>query len=112
MSRMEIPANGHPIVRPEHFIDIETGIRKTAGNILIVAIGALEASARRLVTEIDIIIGNDLIQDSGVLVVVGIVKTLNHVEIRLWLVHRDLPRNRRLTRDRVAESRKASKGRI
>jgi hypothetical protein len=48
-----------------------------------VALGALEASPRRLVTIIDIIIGNDLVQDSGVLVVVGIVKTLNRVEIRL-----------------------------
>jgi hypothetical protein len=48
-----------------------------------VALGALKASARRLVTVIDIIIGNDFIQDSGVLVVVGVVKTLNRVEIRL-----------------------------
>jgi hypothetical protein len=79
---MEIQANDHPIVRPEHFIDIETGIRKAAGNVLMVVLGALEASARRLVTVIDIIIGNDLIQDSGVLVVVSIVKTLNGVEIR------------------------------
>jgi len=109
---MEIPANDHPIVRPEHFIDIETGIPKAAGNVPMVALGAREPSARRLVTVIDIIIGNDLIQDSGVLFVVGIVKTLNRVEICLSLVHRDLPRNCRLTRDRVAETRKASKGRI
>jgi hypothetical protein len=69
MSRVQRPANDHPIVRPEHFIDIEAGICKAAANLLMVALGALEASARRLVTVINIIIGNDLIQDSGVLVV-------------------------------------------
>ena len=63
MSRVQRPANDDPIVRPEHFIDIEAGIRKGAGNVLMVALGALDASAWRLVTVIDIVVGNDLTQD-------------------------------------------------
>jgi hypothetical protein len=31
MSRMQRPANDDPIVRPEHFIDIEAGILKMRG---------------------------------------------------------------------------------
>ena len=73
MSRVQRPANGGPIVRREYVIDIEAGIRQAAGNLLLVALGALEASARRFVTVVDIIVGNDFLQDRLVLLVVGIV---------------------------------------
>ena len=82
MSRMQRPANDDPIVRPEHFIDIEAGILKCAGKVLMVALGTLDASAGRLVAVIDVVAGNDFIQDRVLLLVVSIVKTLNHVEIR------------------------------
>ena len=82
MSRMQCPANHDPIVRSEHFIDIEAGILKCAAKVLVVAFGALDASARGLVAVIDVVVGNDFIQDRFLLLVVSIVKTLNHVEIR------------------------------
>jgi hypothetical protein len=83
MSSMYCPANDDPIVRAKHFIDIEAGIRKRAGKILIVALGALDASARGLVTVVNIVVGKDLTQDGLVLLVVRILKTLNRVQIRL-----------------------------
>jgi hypothetical protein len=80
---MHRPANDNPIVRPEHFVDVEAGVLKCATKLLMVAFGTLEASAGRLVTVIDIVVGNDLTQDSLLLFVVSIVKTLNRIEIRL-----------------------------
>jgi len=47
-----------------------------------VALGTLDASAGRLVAVIDVVVGNHFIQDRLLLLVVSIVKTLNHVEIR------------------------------
>ena len=78
---MQRPANDDPIVRPEHFIDIEAGILQSSGDLLTVAFGALNAAAWRFVTVVDIVVSNDLAEDSLVLLVVSIVKTLNRVEI-------------------------------
>ena len=82
MSRMQRPTNDDPIVRREHFIDIEAGILKRASNLPMIALGALDALALGLMTVIDIIVGNDLIQDLLVVFVISIVKTPNHAEIR------------------------------
>src|SRR5215472_14635664 len=88
---MRCPANDNPTVRAEHFVDIGAGIGKCAGNILMVALGTREASTRRLVTVIDLVAGDDLIQDRLVLLVISIVKALNHIEIR-FCFHGHLPR--------------------
>jgi hypothetical protein len=70
----------NPIV--DHFINIEAGIPKRFSNRPLITPGALDAKSGGLMTVTDIVIVNDFIEDLPVPIVIGVIKTLNHVEIR------------------------------
>ena len=52
MGRMQRPTNYDPIVRSDHFINIEAGILKRFSNLPLVALGALDAQAGHTVMEL------------------------------------------------------------
>ena len=82
MGRLQRPTNDNPIVSCDHFINTEAGIPKRFSNRPLITPGALDAKSGGLMTVIDIVIVNDFIEDLRVPIVIGVIKTLNHVEIR------------------------------